>query len=80
MPKFPEHYENIQNRSFHTMLLRQIERFLRLTEMPWTKLGRLATHDPRFVADLRNGRNPRAGTVKRVEHFMNNYLESLHAH
>lgn len=62
------------------MLLRQIERFLRLTEMPWTKFGRLAAHDPRFVADLRNGRTPRAGTVERVEHFMNTYMESLHAH
>lgn len=62
------------------MLLRQIERFLRLTEMPWTKFGRLAAHDPRFVADLRNGRTPRAGTVERVEHFMNKYMESLHAH
>lgn len=61
------------------MLLRQIERFLRLTEMPWTKFGRLAAHDPRFVADLRNGRTPRAGTVERVEHFMNTYMESLHA-
>lgn len=62
------------------MLLRQIERFLRLTEMPWTKFGRLAAHDPRFVADLRNGRTPRAGTVERVEHFMNSYMETLHAH
>jgi hypothetical protein len=62
------------------MLLRQIERFLRLTEMPWTKFGRLAAHDPRFVADLRNGRPPRAGTVERVEHFMNSYMESPHAH
>lgn len=40
------------------MLIMRIERFLRETGMPWTKFGRLATHDPRFVQDLRNGRTP----------------------
>lgn len=62
------------------MLLRQIERFLRKTQMPWTKFGRLAAHDPRFVADLRNGRTPRADTAERVNTFMTNYLEAQHAH
>lgn len=57
------------------MLLIQIERFLKRTGMPWTKFGRLATHDPRFVADLRNGRSPRPETVFHVEHFMNTYTE-----
>jgi hypothetical protein len=61
------------------MLLRQIERFLRLTRMPWTKFGRLAAHDPRFVGDLRNGRRPRAGTAARIRLFMMTYLESPHA-
>ena len=61
------------------MLIRQIERFLRQTGMPWTKFGRLAAHDPRFVADLRNGRIPRPDTEKRIEHFMNTYTESSHA-
>ncbi|MYL98021.1 hypothetical protein GR702_09575 [Novosphingobium sp. FGD1] len=56
------------------MLLRQIERFLRQTNMPWTKFGRLAAHDPRFVADLRNGRIPRERTAERVEAFMSTYL------
>jgi hypothetical protein len=56
------------------MLLRQIERFLRDTDMPWTKFGRLATQDPRFVADLRNGRIPRDGTALRVQRFMDAYL------
>lgn len=46
------------------MLLRQIERFLRETDMPWTKFGRLAAQDPRFVADLRNGRVPRPRTAR----------------
>jgi hypothetical protein len=65
------------------MLLRQIERFLRETQMPWTKFGRLAASDPRFVADLRNGRVPRDRTAQRVANFMNAYLtgamESNHA-
>lgn len=55
------------------MLLRRIERFLRETEMPWTKFGRLAAQDPRFVADLRNGRVPRDETIARVDHFMKTY-------
>lgn len=57
------------------MLLRRIERFLRQTGMPWTKFGRLAAHDPRFVGDLRNGRTPRPAMEARVEHFMNTYVE-----
>jgi hypothetical protein len=61
------------------MLLRKIEVFLRRTGMPPTKFGRLATHDPRFVLDLRNGRMPRSQTVERVEHFMNTYREETHA-
>lgn len=61
------------------MLINRIERFLRETGMPWTKFGRLAAHDPRFVQDLRNGRVPRPGTQSRVEHFMNIYREQGHA-
>ncbi len=61
------------------MLLRRIEVFLRETGLPWTKFGRLAVHDPRFVEDLRNGRTPREETAKRVEHFMNIYREKIHA-
>jgi hypothetical protein len=61
------------------MLIRKIEVFLRRTGMPATKFGRLATRDPRFVLDLRNGREPRAQTEKRVEHFMNTYAEDRHA-
>lgn len=61
------------------MLISRIERFLRETGMPWTKFGRLATHDPRFVQDLRNGRTPRSCTTQRVEHFMNTYRETFRA-
>lgn len=61
------------------MLLRKIEKFLRQHEMPWTKFGRLAAHDPRFVADLRNGRTPRPETEKRILAFMAAYPETIHA-
>lgn len=61
------------------MLIRKIEQFLQSTGMPATKFGRLATHDPRFVGDLRNGRTPREHTERRVEHFMNIYRETRHA-
>ena len=62
------------------MLIRKIEVFLRRTGMPATKFGRLATKDPRFVLDLRNGRLPRENTERRVEHFMNDYRERTHAY
>lgn len=62
------------------MLIRKIEVFLRRTGMPATKFGRLATRDPRFVADLRNGRTPRDRTERHVEHFMNIYREDTHAY
>lgn len=61
------------------MLIRKIEKFLRQTDMAATRFGRLATHDPRFVLDLRMGRIPREHTTKKVEHFMNKYLERHHA-
>jgi len=66
------------------MLLRQIERFLRKTQMPIARFGRLAAGDPRFVFDLRNGREPRERTAARVERFMSEYqagsTEGRHVH
>ena len=61
------------------MLLRKIEKFLRETDMPWTRFGRLAAHDPRFVGDLRNGRTPRAETAERIERFMADHREAADA-
>ena len=52
------------------MVLWKIERFLKRTEMPVTKFGRLAVGDPRLVRDLRNGREPRSTTVRRIEAFL----------
>lgn len=61
------------------MLIRDIEIFLKETGMPWTKFGRLAAHDPRFVQDLRNGRTPRPETSKRICAFMRTYPGARHA-
>jgi len=61
------------------MFVRKIEKFLRDNGMAATKFGRLATHDPRFVLDLRKGRSPRPETRQRVEHFMNNFGSDAHA-
>ena len=63
------------------MLIRSIERFLREQDMPATKFGRLAAHDPRFVLDLRMGREPRRATEMRITSFMEGYRagrESVH--
>jgi len=65
------------------MLIRSIERFLRHHDMPATKFGRLAAHDPRFVLDLRMGRIPRAHTEVRIRRWMAEYapqaMEAGHA-
>jgi len=57
------------------MLLRQVEKFLVRHDMPATKFGRLAAHDPRFVLDLRMGRMPRAKTEARTLRWMTQYEE-----
>ena len=53
-----------------THLLTKIERHLRTTDMPPSRFGREAARDPRFVFDLRRGREPREATVRRVLAFM----------
>ena len=55
---------------FARMLIRKIEVFLKHTKMPPTRFGRLAASDPRFVLDLRKGREPRSVTEGRVRAFM----------
>ena len=52
------------------LLLYRIERFLRASKMPPTIFGRLVVHDPRFVFDLRLGREPRASTRARVDAWL----------
>ncbi|MGB7419629.1 MAG: hypothetical protein WA918_10665 [Erythrobacter sp.] len=58
------------------MLIRKIEKFLQEHDMPATKFGRLAAHDPRFVLDLRMGRIPRPETEARTVRWMAEYERS----
>jgi hypothetical protein len=51
-------------------LLITIERHLRRRSVPPSRFGREATGDPRFVFDLRRGREPRADTSARVLEFI----------
>jgi hypothetical protein len=51
-------------------LLRRIERHLDATGMPPTRFGREAVGDPRFVFDLRAGREPRPETTRRVADWL----------
>ena len=62
------------------MELHKIESFLAETGIPWTKFGRIVAHDPRLVGDMRNGRNPRPALAKRIENFINSYVEGGHAY
>ena len=55
------------------MLIRRIEKFLRQHAMPATQFGRLAAPDPRFVLDLRNGREPRGVTEAHIRSFISGF-------
>lgn len=60
-------------------ILQIIEKFLTETAMPPTLFGRLSVRDPRFVFDLRRGRQPGARVKSRIEHFMNKWRTHLAA-
>ena len=51
-------------------LLRDVEKFVRRSDVAPTRFGRDAMGDPRFVFDLRNGRDPRPGTVAKVRAYL----------
>lgn len=51
-------------------LLREVEKFLRWSDTAPTRFGREAVGDPRFVFDLRNGRDPRPETIARVRAYL----------
>ena len=51
-------------------LLRDVEKFLRSTKVPAARFGREVMGDPRFVFDLRNGREPRQRTIERIRKFL----------
>jgi hypothetical protein len=48
----------------------KIEKFLRRTQMPPSKFGRLAARDPRLVHDMRNGREIGESLSARIEAFI----------
>jgi hypothetical protein len=51
-------------------LLREVEKYLKHSNTPPARFGREALGDPRFVFDLRRGREPRPRTVERVRAFL----------
>ena len=51
-------------------LLREVEKYLRQSDVAPTRFGRDVVGDPRFVFDLRNGRDPRPRTVARVRAYL----------
>ena len=51
-------------------LLYDVERYLRQSQIAPTRFGRDATGDPRFVFDLRKGREPRPITEARVRAYL----------
>jgi hypothetical protein len=52
---------------------RTVEHFLRDHDMPATKFGRLAAHDPRLVLDMRMGREVRPAMHQKLVAFMTRY-------
>jgi hypothetical protein len=55
-------------------LLRDVENFLRISNVPPARFGREVMGDPRFVFDLRNGREPRPRTIARIRKFLEGAL------
>ena len=53
-----------------TNLLVEVERCMRRRNMAASRFGREAARDPRFVFDLRAGREPRPRTAARVLAFI----------
>ena len=51
-------------------LLREVEKFLRQSDTAPTRFGKTAMGDPRFVFDLRKGRDPRPETIARVRAYL----------
>ena len=51
-------------------LLKEVEKYLAVHQVSPARFGREAMGDPRFVFDLRAGREPRARTVHRVRAFL----------
>lgn len=56
--------------TFIVHILRDVEKFLKNSSMPAAKFGREAVKDPRFVFDLRKGREPRPRTIAKIRAFL----------
>lgn len=54
-------------------LLDAVEAYLRDTDMSATVFGKLVLNDPRFVHELREGREPRQRTMQRVVQYMRDH-------
>ncbi|WP_373475072.1 hypothetical protein [Sphingorhabdus sp.] len=50
-----------------------VERFLREKNLPPTKFGRLAAHDPRLVLDMRMGREVRPEMELKLRQYIAAY-------
>lgn len=48
-------------------ILRQIEKYLKISGMSATSFGRTVARDPRLVHDIRNGREPGPRMIARIE-------------
>jgi hypothetical protein len=57
------------------MLQQRVEKFLKRTGLRPTVFGRAAARDPRFVFDLRNGRNVGPRLRKRIEAWIEEYTQ-----
>lgn len=56
-------------------LLWEIEKFLRKSRVAPSRFGRDVVGDPRFVHDLRRGREPRDRTVERVRAYLQDAIQ-----
>ncbi|RZI55555.1 MAG: hypothetical protein EOP94_04790 [Zymomonas sp.] len=54
-------------------LINDIEAFCRTHQLRESRFGRAAVNDTTFLAELRDGREPRRATVAKVRHFMATY-------
>ena len=59
--------------------LSEIDAFLKRKEMSASAFGRAALNDPNFVMDVRAGRMPNLGLVKRVYDFIASQEEAARA-
>jgi hypothetical protein len=57
-------------------LLTRIQRYLRSSGISPSAFGRRVVGDPRFVHDLRNGREPRIATEARIHAWLDRQEEN----